>query len=645
MVIEALKQLASVDLFADARDPATFVGRPFYFDYSSVKLLVNDAWKQRVGGIPSGAFLVAVYDASDALPEIVLLRVLGPTPLPTDSDVIAALVDHYKENAPTAAPESHLDSYTRYEFQFSGLECRVLGSFFREASARLAFGADVDNFYSANNYSVYKPRGRVLEYIVNFRQGEGIPGGRGDVRIGEVRYSSSRHHLVTDTVPVYVSAVDFLGKRTALFGMTRTGKSNTVKKIIQATAELPETGAEVAGRPLHPVGQLIFDVNGEYANDNQQDEGTAIYQLFGRNVVRYSLLPKDGFRVMKLNFYRDLLEGYGLIRAALADDTSAYTKAFLNLSWDEPDPSDLSASTRYGRFVACYQCVLFAAGFPAPAGFTVQFEGHKDINSWTGINPATGVTLEDASQWFTEVWNRYDTDPFFAVYRSTKGREWANDDLQNLMRFLTRRPKPGSAPNEAGFRKLIPLRDLHTPTVQKTFLDEILECLRAGKIVIVDLSQGDPQIQRTYSDRVCMHVFHQAMACFIGNERTNYIQLYFEEAHNLFPKKQDQDLTLIYNRLAKEGAKLNLGLVYATQEVSSISGNVLKNTQNWFVSHLNNQEELREIAKYYDFEDFTESLRRATDKGFIRMKTYSNAFIVPVQIDRFTAVQAVQAER
>jgi DNA helicase HerA-like ATPase len=161
--------------------------------------------------------------------------------------------------------------------------------------------------------------------------------------------------------------------------------------------------------------------------------------------------------------------------------------------------------------------------------------------------------------------------------------------------------------------------------------------LRAGGIVIIDLSQGDPQLQATYSERICRRIFNDGMQRFIANEDANYIQLYFEEAHNLFPKRDDKDLSQIYNRIAKEGAKLRLGMVYATQEVSSISSNVLKNTQNWFVSHLNNQDELKEVQKFYDFEDFVESLRRAPDRGFIRMKTYSNAFVVPAQIDRFSA--------
>ncbi len=128
--------------------------------------------------------------------------------------------------------------------------------------------------------------------------------------------------------------------------------------------------------------------------------------------------------------------------------------------------------------------------------------------------------------------------------------------------------------------------------------------MRSGKIVIIDLSQGNPEIQRTYSDRLCAAIFREVMDRFIKNELSNFIQMYFEEAHNLFPKKNESDLTLIYNRIAKEGAKLEPRAHLRHQEVSSISANVLKNTQNWFVSHLNNNDELREVAKYYDFEDF-----------------------------------------
>ena len=639
---QKLKELASVDLFRDVVNTDAFVGRPFYFDFSTMKVLSNDHWKEKVGGIPAGAFLTAVFDNGGERPELVLLRVLGPTTLPTDSDVVAAMVDHYKERADggtETAGGTQLDSYTRYEFQFSGLECRVLGSFYRDTGGSVRFGADVDNFYGPNNYSLYKPTGKVLEFIVNFREGNGLPGGPGDQRIGEVRYASSRRHPSGPSVPVYVSSLDYLGKRTALFGMTRTGKSNTLKMVIKATAELASSGAKLRGEPIQPVGQIVFDVNGEYANDNQQDEGTAIYQLYGDKVTRYSILQKPGFKVMKLNFYKQLLEGFEMIRSNLQDDTAAYTQAFLNVNWEAPDTQDRSATTRYERRLACYQAILGEAGFAVPSGHRVNFTGAKEINEGVGIDPKSGVTVEQATAWFSWVWENYDSHSFFGSYRTKNGgREWADDDLKNLMRFLTRKSKPGGQASEAGFRKLIRLRDLHTATLQKSYEEEIVKLLRAGEIVIIDLSQGDPVIQRTYSDRLCASIFREAMDRFIANKPANYIQMYFEEAHNLFPKKTDTDLTLIYNRIAKEGAKLGLGLIYATQEVSSISANVLKNTQNWFVSHLNNRDELREVAKYYDFEDFVESLRRTTDQGFIRMKTYSNAFIVPVQIDRFSAI-------
>lgn len=659
-----VKELASIDIFKEGKNGNTFIGHPFALNYDKAQLLVADAWKKKVGGIPQGTFLLAFYENEESVSEALLLRALQPTKLPTDNDMISSMIEYYKDNLKMTGKESQLDALTRFEFSFSGLECRILGTFYKDKDGSREFGADVENFYSAHNYSVYKPFGKVLEVIANLRDLESVPGSGTDVRIGKVRYSSSlRFQEGQEEVPVYINPEDFLGKRTALFGMTRTGKSNTVKKIIQATVEIsskaklklddsknkPETILDAFDEkklPKFPIGQIIFDINGEYANANLQDEGTAIFELFKDDTIRYSVLEKPGFNVMKVNFYTEIESGFSLISSHFRDikEGSDYVNSFLAISLEKPDDYDTDASVkvRYDRKVAAYLCCLYRAGFSIPNGFKIKFEGSKEINEAVreehAIDPSGGISLDDATIWFSWVWENYKEFEYFVKYKSKKGREWADEELRAILGFLTRHKEPGSSALVSGYLKLKPLIKLHTNQTDTSFEVMIVEHLRKGKIVIIDLSQGDTEVQRLYSERICERIFRDATDRFIKNKPNNFVQFYFEEAHNLFPKKDDKDLSQIYNKLAKEGAKLNLGLIYATQEVSSISANILKNTQNWFIAHLNNDDELKEIEKYYDFGDFAESLIRfsaSSDKGFVRMKTYANPFVVPVQIDRF----------
>lgn len=426
------------------------LGRPLYIDYDKAAVSISDKEKLKAGGVPNGSFLLAYATGSGNMPQALLLRIMR------------ALDTH---NGSASGQDETV------------MECRVLGTIYPDKVKGTCFGSDVGDLLSPSNYILVKPSPEYVEAIANFRYGNALQ--LSGVRVGHLRYGSSLNYAAADSVEVFVNPRDFLGKRTALFGMTRTGKSNTVKKIIQATMNMSAmakgsiaqaapgaalTPFDAEGAPNYPVGQVIFDINGEYANANMQDEGTAIFELYKDMVTRYSVAQKRDFKVM----------------------------------------------------------------------------------------------------------------------------------------------------------------------------DE----LRSGRIIIIDLSQGDPESQVLYSERITRQIFTDAMSRFVENKPNNFIQFYFEEAHNLFPRNTDANQVTIYNRVAKEGAKLNLGLVYLTQEVSSISSNILKNTQNWFIAHLNNTDEIHEIQKYYDFGDFTDSLLRfspANDIGFCRVKTYSNPFTIPVQISRFTA--------
>jgi DNA helicase HerA-like ATPase len=168
------------------------------------------------------------------------------------------------------------------------------------------------------------------------------------------------------------------------------------------------------------------------------------------------------------------------------------------------------------------------------------------------------------------------------------------------------------------------------------FTGEILDLLDAGKTVILDLGNATDELRRYFADMLSRAVFGHQEEKFVSNKLGNhFIQLYFEEAHNLFPVN-DEGLTGVYARFAKEGAKFHIGMVYSTQSPSTINRELLAQTENFFVGHLSSQDETKALAHVQvAFAGHEQDILRAKTTGFMRMLTRSHRFVVPIQAKKY----------
>lgn len=445
--------------------------------------------------------------------------------------------------------------------------------------------------------------------------------------------------------------------------MARVGKSNTNKTIATAVFEH-------AAKANKKIGQLIFDPQREYARINQQDKTGLRILGTGTDLVKiYTMRPDpngDQEYPLAINFYntQQLPLVWDYIRDALSDETTGYAKAFKTARIFDPErgefPSGQNGDNEFyaardeaQRARLAFYATLYKSSFPTGAlrQFSVEFKMAKavreallkefpDILRLANVN--SGLCKVDSPanarrivQWIASRMKIEEEDPSWSKDKADKSifKTWRQ--CAPFMAILAVFDGTVGSRVSSAIRSLV---ETHDPTATGDVADLVWDDLIAGRLVIIDLSVGSQDVSKKLSERLVFRILDKANDRFRRNQMTVPIQIMVEEAHNLFDRTKAGKSSVTddpWLRLAKEAAKYDIGLIYATQEVSSIDQRILSNTSNWIIAHLNSDVETRELSHYYDYSIFAADLRTAEDRGYVRMKTFSGKYIVPTQIAKF----------
>lgn len=642
-----------------------FVGYVLELGFDSAKIITSDPYKVAVGGIPRGSFLIMTPastngGAQPAPPHFTLLRVTGVSPTPLSNQVQQTYFELHKKSMP------ELDVWTQSELQWGALDCDVLGMFYANPAnmRELHFSGDVNNVVSAHRYKVFAPDEALLKLIVNGMVKPEQRASIGNLRTMECGLFSSG--AVTG-IEVSISMKDFKGCRTAMFGKTRLGKSNVVKLLAQAMLDVTASD--------NSVGQLIFDINGEYANDNPQDGNRSLRSANPGRCQVYALTERTGTpsRPLRLNFYEQPESTLEILGSMLRQDNRAagYVASFSSVRL--PDIASILAlphndQTRPARKILMYWAILHKAGFesienrlretglriPGSGSFDPKFNkdlrlaAYKTVQAGAVTRSADGKeqppaapsslsSLASELEVLAEFRRQQPQHPTLTTPSSSSERLPFDADDSALLDFFS----PGQG--RSGPTLIRPYRIFHSPNAG-AFVEEILGLLDSGRTVILDLGNAADDIRRYFADMLSRAVFAAQESKFVSNALGNrFVQLYFEEAHNLFPP-ESKDLTGVYARFAKEGAKFHIGMVYSTQSPSTINKELLAQTENFFVGHLSSQDEVKSLARVQiAFSGVEDDILRAKTPGYMRMLTMSHRFVIPTQAFKFEARTAAEA--
>ena len=624
-------------------------------DFDTLRFLLSPAVR-RNAPLSRGQFLYAMAcpvpatDLQAPAPEqiqldmMVVLRVRSIEGLPDESSREAQVC---RTLLSRSVPED--TAWDSADVNWGVLECDVVGTYAPPEPNRRRpfFSSNLALSCPAACFHLYQPSHEVSEILINGTVDSASQIELGVLRSGDDLDYRQRMH------PARISMADIRGKRTAMFGKTRLGKSNVVKLVAQGMLDV------TAHEPN--VGQIIFDVNGEYANTNPQDGDTALAHVYSSRCITYFLTDLNGnpdARLLRFNFYQRADEALEVMSQMLPDDVSESPELRNLFVCRLPKLVRLANENdiefrRKARKVMMFWTLLEAAGCEYDSAVMKAWLLEKGLSH--PFNPGFSQSTRTAA--YLEVMNKPPpSQPFdFAsmvlemrtVARYAKmfgndpslnphGQHIFDSDETLIIHML--------CGNGHALDLLRPCVLYHSPRASH-FTEDILKALHESQTVIVNLSSAREKILRYFAQNICTSIFHEQERKFVSNSLDNrYVQVYFEEAHNIFPPNSSTALS-IYSRFAKEGAKFNIGIVYCTQSPSTVNRDLLAQTENFFIGHLSSQPEAHYLSEVQlAFSGCERQIMRNRTPGYMQILTFSHRYVIPVQAHLYTGESRVRTD-
>ena len=500
-------------------------------------------------------------------------------------------------------------------------------------------------------------------------------------------------------VPVLFNAANLLRKRTAIFGKSGYGKSNAVKTVIGMMAtKFPD------------CGQIIFDTNGEYALENDQNDGfmdifheagikgrTVLYTARKIHAAKREKFGQNSFKPLRFDIFENISSALEIVVANMAGATvPMYLQAWVNEAQGVEDQSELFASAGHNSkgiiwglwFKACLDAGLIPTNDQTQVSSLIV--GKQFLNEMVAL-AAEGNEEENVKdiEEGEELIDKETTWDFESLSEAEKqeiikdlglikqGGRYVTYNIRTMAKYADwkamqirkkeKDKKKGEAvkmedDKESGLKPYIELLQYYRRLFQlKGYnLGQLPEAERKGaksislgdsvwkdlvdkKIIMIDLASVPGNVAKCLSEQISATLLNKASQLFGDTEKQDSFKkfdglIFIEEAQNYLSKEQISQGTGIWERLAKEGRKFHLGLVYVTQQPSAIDDKIASQTENIIALHMSNSSDTMILNRVKDkFDELTcKFLKDEAQRGLAYLYAEPHQpFVLPAQIHKF----------